>query len=133
MKVLINSSELEVLNCYAYRYSSGKLVLRIEIPQADISHDNLKTLLKENTGDIVAVKDDGSTETFTGFHYQVRIADSETPEGVEIHSCEIECMSESEFQLGILQRTVETQKALIDEQANTITLLNDVMLESLMS
>lgn len=133
MKVLINSTELTVLNCYAYRYSSGKLVLRMEIPQTDISHDDLKILLKENTGDIVASKDDGTTETFTGFHYQVRISDSETPEGVEVHSCEIECMSETEFQLGILQRTVASQNVLIAEQANTIALLNDVMLESLMS
>lgn len=139
MKVLINLSELTVLNCYAYRYSNGKLVLRIEIPQSDISHDDLKTLLKENAGDIIAIKDDGTTETFTGFHYQVRISDSETPEGVEIHSCEIECVSENEFQIGILQRTVAQQNAVIESQnqtinaqASEIALLNDTLLEVLM-
>ena len=111
MKLLISSTELTVTNCYAYRYPNGKLVLKIETPQENISHDDLKTLLKNNTEDITLTRDDGKTETFTGFHYQVKIADEVNAEGVEIHSCEVECQSENDFQIGILQRTVEEQKA----------------------
>ena len=111
MKILVGTTELTVTNCYAYRYPNGKLVLKIETPQENISHDDLKTLLKNNTEDIILTRDDGKTETFTGFHYQVKIADEVNAEGVEIHSCEVECQSENDFQIGILQRTVEEQKA----------------------
>ena len=124
MKLLIASTELTVTNCYAYRYPNGKLVLKIETPQENISHDDLKTLLKNNTEDITLTRDDGKTETFTGFHYQVKIADEVNAEGVEIHSCEVECQSENDFQIGILQRTVEEQKvsqAALQQQNDELT------------
>ena len=124
MILLIASTELTVTNCYAYRYPNGKLVLKIETPQENIGHDDLKTLLKNNTEDITLTRDDGKTETFTGFHYQVKIADEVNAEGVEIHSCEVECQSENDFQIGILQRTVEEQKssqAALQQQNDELT------------
>lgn len=121
MKITVGTTDLEVTSCYAYRYPNGKLILKIELPQTTITHDELRTLLKENTKDIVLTKDDNSTESFTGFHYQVKVSDDVTPDGVEIHSCEVECQSENDFQIGIMQRTIADQQNTI----STLTTENE--------
>lgn len=131
MKIIINSTELAVLNCYAYRYQNGKLVLKIEISQTEIGHDNLKVLLKENTEGITVVRDDGTAETFSGFHYQVRITDMALEDGTEIYACEIENVSENEYQIGILQQTLAVQNTVIADLQEENRLLNDVLLETL--
>ena len=44
-----------------------------------------------------------------------------TPDGVEIHSCEVECQSENDFQIGIMQRTIADQQNTI----STLTTENE--------
>lgn len=99
MKIIINNTELAVNSCYPYRYNNGKLVLKIEVQQGTITHDELKTLLKENTGDIVATNDDGTQQTYSGFTYAVEITDKN-----EIYAVELLCQSEAEYQVGILKK-----------------------------
>ena len=121
MKILIGTTELEVINCYAYRYQNGKLVLKIELDQTVIAHDELKTLLKENTGDFVKITEksvvtevEGSDpittvtemkETYSGFSYTLSITDKE-----EKYFVELECISETERKLGDVQNELATQK-----------------------
>lgn len=140
MKILVGETEIPVVNCYAYRYPTGRLVLNIDVIYDVISHDALRAIFVDNSSDIVLTKDDGKTETFTGFYHQVKVSDNvRETDGTEIHSCEIECVSESEFQLGILQRKVQEQdatiaanNATIEKQNQEIQALNDTLLETIM-
>ena len=157
MKVLVNNAELDVLNCYPYRFNNGKLVLRMEILQANIEHDALKALLKANTGDVVQINDDGTQTSYSGFQHAVSITDKEEVidnVAQEIYFIEIECKSESDYLIGVLWSEIEKQKNeietqkneilaqsnLIVQQINTINaqadeilLLNDTLLEILMA
>ena len=126
MKVLIGSTELTVNNCYAYRYQNGKLVLKIEVPQSEIAHDDLKALLKDNTDDIIKVDGD-NRETFSGFRYTLTILDRD-----DVYECEVECVSEMERKVGDLEKLLEEEKAVINEQREEIALLNDTLLEIIM-
>lgn len=134
MKITVGTTELTVTGCYAYRYQNGKLVLKIEVPQTEITHDSLKALIKGNTGDIVCEKDDGTTETFSGFVYTLTILDKD-----ETYFVEVECVSETERKLANLQNAVTSQNETIATQNETIAAqeqvigeLNDTILELLM-
>ena len=136
MKIKVGTTELNVINCYPYRFPNGKLVLKIEVSQSEIGHDDLRAFLKANKEDIILIKEDDTTETFAGFYYQVRIADSELPDGTEIHDCEIECVSENEYQIGILQRTVAEQAKVIEAQNQVIAnqnMVNNALQEEILT
>lgn len=116
MKLSIGNTELTVKNCYALRYQNGKLVLKIEVGQEAIGHDDLKALLKNNTGDIILTKDDESTETFSGFGYTVQILDRD-----DVYECELECTSESTYQIGRLKMKNEELEKAVTAHGKTIT------------
>ena len=123
MKIIINETELIVTNCYPFRYPSGKLVLKIEVLQSAIGHDDLKELLKNNTSDIILVKDDESQSSFSGFTYAVEITDKD-----EKYYCELLCQSESDYQIGLLKQKNADLTALVNAQTETINALNETIL-----
>ena len=151
MKILVGNKELEVLNCYAYRHTNGKLELNIKVLQSLITHDDFKKLLKENTDDVVCVNDDGRTQTFSGFHYSLKLTDTSENNGDgtfrDIYEATMECVSEAEFQNGILKQqiaelnksvqnqneVINAQNEVINNQASNIALMEEVMLEQLMA
>ena len=111
MKILIGQTELEVNNCYSYRYQNGKVVLKIEVDQETIGHDELKALLKNNTEDIVRLADDGTVaETYSGFYFTVSILDKDN-----IYECEVECVSVAERKIADQNRIIAEQNATIEE------------------
>lgn len=124
MKILVGTRELTVTSCYAYRYQNGKLVLKVDVPQTEIAHDELKELIKDNTDDIVLTKDDETTETFSGFSYTLTILDKD-----DTYYVEVECISETERKVAELQHIVDAQNETIEEQTDVINELNDTLLE----
>lgn len=128
MKITIGTTELTVTGCYAYRYQNGKLVLKIEVPQSEITHDDLKALIKGNTADIVCEKDDGTTETFSGFSYTLTILDKD-----DTYFVEVECVSETERKVADMLKVVKAQNETIEGQEQVIGELNDTILELLMA
>lgn len=135
MKVLIGGTELTVKNCSPYEYQSGKRELRIWIPQSEIEYSDLKAVLdEENTGVIVLTKDDGTTQTFSGYNTTYEITDK-TENGVAVFYVVIKCVAEAErraleakAQAAELEKTVADQAALIADMAATIKNLNTQLL-----
>lgn len=123
MFIRISTTEINVNNAYAFRYANGKLVLKIEVPQSEIEHDDLKALLKENQGDIVKVDGD-KTETFTGFSYTVIITDRD-----EVYECEVECVSEVERKVGDLRVVIAGQNKTIADLMVENSTLTDCILD----
>lgn len=122
MFIRIAETELNVNNAYAFRYANGKLVLKIEVPQSEIDHDDLKALLKENQGDIIKVDGD-KTETFTGFSYTVVITDRD-----DVYECEVECVSETERKVGDLRVVIHNQaKTIADLMVENSTLTDCIL------
>lgn len=158
MKILIGQTELEVLNCYAFRHGNGKLVLNLELLQEVMDATSLYNLIKNNTEDIVCTYDDGTQKIFSGFRYSTNLTmtskTDDTGVIMQIYKAEVECVSEQEFQNGILKQqiaelnqsiaqqtevintqaeTIHAQTQAINNQAMSITLMEDVMLEQLMA
>lgn len=111
MKLLIGNTELNVTN--AWVEDSKRYVLIIVVPQTEITHDNLVSLLNGNTGDITKTNDDGTVETLTGFHYSALIADY-ILDGMLCHKATVECTGEGAFQAG---RALAQAAALAKENA----------------
>lgn len=138
MILKIKETTLNVLNAYAFRFQNGRLVLRVEVPQTEISHDALKELFKTNTEDITKTNDDGRVETFGGFVSAedapviVKITDTTNENGVEVYEVEAECVAESVFQNAILRAKIAEQEAVISAQNENIASLTEQnsMLES---
>lgn len=156
MKLFVGTRELIVTNCYPYRYNNGKLVLKMDVAQENIRQDELKALLKDNTDDIICIKENGKQEIYSGFYRTLSITDTEKEildsngEVIgthEIYFVEIECISEATFQNGRLRQKIADQNAIIanleqrvtvqneviNSQSESITLMEDVMLEQLMT
>lgn len=150
MKILIGTKELAVTNCYTYRYGNGKVTLRIEMLQEEISHDELKALLK-NAEEIVCVKDDNTQQSFSGFRNTI-VSITDKTELVneietEIFFVELEFQSEAAFQNVLLKQeiaklnnaiteqnaVINSQIKTINSQAESIALMEEVMLEQLMA
>lgn len=92
MNILVNGITLNVVGAYAER--ENNITLFIHVPQSEIGYDELKTLFKNNTDDII--KTDGeTTETFSGFTYANIIDDDE--DNVNIVKL---TANEYDFQLG---------------------------------
>ena len=111
MKLLIGNTELKVSN--AWVEDSKRYVLFIVVPQTEITHDNLVSLLNSNTGDITKTNDDGTVETLTGFHYSALVGDYML-DGVLCHKATVECTGEGAFQAG---RALAQAAALAKENA----------------
>lgn len=111
MKIIVGTTELTVSNCYPYRYGSGKLVLKIEIPKEGNSLANLETIcedIKTNASKVEVYNDDGEKEqVFSGFHYNYDLGSR----GGQ-YVIEMENESESNYQIELLkERNAELENA----------------------
>lgn len=138
MFITIGSNTLEVISAGAKRLPSGKVLVIVEAKQDIISHDDLRTLFKDTTDDLIVNRDNGTKETFGGCHYAVKVADdvkTQIVDGVkvevEIHRAEIECNSEADFQLGRMRGTIDEQGASLKQQAEELLLqANELLLQA---
>ena len=151
MKILIGQTELEVLDCYTFRFKNGRLVLNLKLLQEVVEISVLRTLIDKNKEDIICTHNDGTKKLFSGFSYSASytITNEENEDGTTtpVYKVEVECTSEQEFQNGLLKQkiaelnqsiaqqneVINTQSQVINNQAMSITLMEDVMLEQLMA
>jgi len=120
MKILIAGAEITVKKCYPYEYANARRELRFTIPQSSIAYDNLKELLAANTGEIVLTKDDGTTQTFSGYKFTPEITDK-TEDEVAIFYVVIQCVAEAERRaLEAKAQVAELSTAVSDMQNKII-------------
>jgi hypothetical protein len=87
-KIKFGGTEIKVTNCYPFKYSSGKVVLRVSASETDTDEATLK-LLKTNTLPIEyyetadTVDEDGNTIEGTDFVLKATYDGYETGEYVE--------------------------------------------------
>lgn len=122
MNILINGTMLNVVSAYAER--ENNITLFIHVPQSEIGYDELKTLFKNNTDDII--KTDGeTTETFSGFTYANIIDDDDNNVNIVKLTAK-----EYDFQLG-RNRQLEAdntnlQNAVVSKDSEISTLNNTI-------
>lgn len=144
--IKIGDMVLEVLNCYAYQYQSGKRELRMTILQEEIGYSDLKELLKSSSGEIILTDEDGNTQTFSGYKNSFTITDKTEDNGEEIFDITIDCVGEAERkalesvakakeiqeQADILKQTIQAQEMRIEEMVeNEADLLYELSLMQL--
>lgn len=134
MKILIGGTEIKVKNGYAYEYANGKRELRITVSQSEIEYAALKELLAANTGEIVLTKDDGTTQTFSGYKFTPEITDK-TENGEAVFYVVIQCVAEAErraleaiAKAEALEKELEEKALTIDAQTMAINGLNEQLL-----
>ena len=131
MKILISNTELTATQCYAYEFANAKRELRITIPQSEIAYSDLKTILKENTGEIVLTKGDGTIQTFVGYATTYEITDK-TEDDVDVFYVVIQCVAEAERRAleaqqkaTVLEMVVAEQSAVIMAQSEQVSMLEE--------
>ena len=128
MNVLVNGTTLNVKNAYAERdTSTGIITCNILVPYSEMEYADLKALFKANDEDIICNKDNGETETFSGFS-NPKISDNDETEIYTVTMTAIEY----DFQIG-RNRQLEADKASLEGAVATknaeITTLNNVVSE----
>lgn len=73
------------------RQATGRSLLRLEVSQADISHDALKQLLEGHTGAYTVTDEGGTTSDYSGTLYAYSITDKQ-----QVYYVEIEFVSDYE-------------------------------------
>ena len=134
MKILIGGAEITVKKCFPYEYANGKRELRFTVSQSVIDYAALKEVLAANTGEIVLTKDDGTTQTLSGYNFTPEILDKTENEEAVFYVV-IQCVAEAErraleakAQAAALEKTVAEQAELISTQAAAIESLNQQLL-----
>lgn len=131
MKILVSGTTLNAVSAYAER--ENNITLFIHVPQSEIGYDELKTLFKNNTDDII--KTDGeTTETFSGFTYANIIDDDDNNVNIVKLTA-----NEYDFQLGRnrqleadnanLQNAVVSKDSEISNLNNTVSEKENVIAE----
>ena len=109
MKILVSGTTLNVNSAYAKRDNeTGIITLYVIVPYSEMDYISLKALFNDNTEDIVATKDDGSSETFSGFVKPKVTDDDET----QVYTVKM-TSDEHSFQLG-RNRQLEADKANLE-------------------
>lgn len=126
-KIKFGNTEIMVTNCYPFKYSNGKVVLRVSASEADTNEATLK-LLKTNTAPIEyyetvdIVNEDGTVTEGTEFVLKNTYEGYESGEYV------------SSYKDGIYEAEVtrldETEKAVKQNSANIeyLAIMNDIEL-----
>lgn len=123
MNLVIKNTNLVVSDCYPYRFNNGKLVLRFTVDKAEIGHDQLYDLIKDNTEDILCQREDGSVDVYSGFKYTLTILTKE-----DTYEVEVECVSEVERKVGELQRVIADLSAETTTSELALAELYEMML-----
>lgn len=126
MQIIVNETALNVVNAYAERAQDIKLY--IHVSYSEIEYSNLKSLFKNNVGDILKVSDTGTTEEiYSGFSYANILDNDET----EVYIVTL-TSSENDFQIGRnrrLEAEIDSLKKDKLEKDNVIEKLHGVVLE----
>jgi hypothetical protein len=116
-KIKFGSTEIKVTNVYPFKYSSGKIVLRVSASEKDTDEATLK-LLKDNTlaieyyETIDTVDDDGNTIEGTDFELKNTYEGYETGEYVSSYKdgvYEVEVTRLGETEKAIKQNTSDIE------------------------
>lgn len=119
MKILIGGTEITVKKCYPYEYASGKRELRFTVSQSVIDYTALKEMLAANTGEIILTKDDGATQTFSGYTFAPEILDK-TENEESVFYVVIQCVAEAERQALEAKAEAAALRKLAADQAESI-------------
>lgn len=119
MKILIGGTELTAKSGYVYEYANGKRELRFTVSQSVIDYTALKEVLAANTGEIILTKDDGNTETLSGFNFTPAITDK-VENGEAVLYVVIQCVAEAERQALEAKAEAAALRKLAADQAKTI-------------
>lgn len=120
MKILIGSTELNVKKCFPRELPNGKRLLQITILQSEVEYAALKEILAANTGEIVLTKDDGTTQTFSGYTFTPEITDKTEEDGTAVYYVVIQCVAEAERQALEAKAEAVALRKLATDQAETI-------------
>ena len=128
MNVLVNGTTLNVINAYAERDTvTGIITCTVIVPEGEMEYSDLKALFKGNTEDIIYMKEDDSTELFSGFTYKNILDDDENSQYVVKLVAD-----EYSFQLG-RNRQLEADKANLEStvanKETEISQLNETISE----
>lgn len=120
MKILISGTELNVKDCFARELASGARFLHITFLQSVINYDTLKEILAANTGEIILTKDNGVTQTFSGYAFTPEIVDKTDETGAAVFSVTVKCVAEAERQALEAKAEAVALRKLATDQAETI-------------
>lgn len=126
-EIVFGTTEIKVKNCYPFKYSNGKVVLRVSASEADTDEATLK-LLKTNTAPIEyyetvdIVNEDGTVTEGTEFALKNTYEGYESGEYVSSYK---DGIYEAE-----ITRLGETEKAVKQNSANIeyLAIMNDIEL-----
>ena len=124
MNLTIGSKTIEIVSCEQRRDNKKGFFLDIVAPVANVSMDELRSLLKDNKEDIVVAKEDGTVNTYTGFGLLGVLSCEENM----IHVAQY-ANSEIEAQLSVAQNKIVEQDAVIA----TLQAENSLLLEELLT
>lgn len=129
MKLYVNGTTLNVNNAWTEREeSNGIITLLIKVPYAEIEHDDLKNLFKNNTEDMIKTADDGTEETFTGEFSYKYTTDNDASEIYTV----VMTVGENAHQLGRnrqLEKDNADLNAKVASKDNEIATLNTAVAE----
>ena len=120
MRILISGTELNVKDCFARELASGARFLHITFLQSVINYDALKEILAANTGEIILTKDNGTTQTFSGYAFTPEIVDKTDEDGVAVFFVTVKCVAEAERQALEAKAEAAALRKVTADQAETI-------------
>lgn len=125
MKTLtIGSTTLE-LNSFDKKWDKiGGVYALINIPVTAISGDDLEALLDGNAEDLIVTKEDGSTETFSGYS-ELHHIDKDIPNGVYVvtqycTSTAMHLLNEARKEIATLQKEKTELENKVNSQAEAL-------------
>lgn len=135
MKILISGTELNIKKYAAREQPNGKRYLEVTILQNEVEYAALKEILSANTGEIIITKDDGTTQTLSGYTFTPEITDKVEADGTAVFYIVIQCVAEAErraleakAEAAELRKTVAEQAALISAMTAALENLNQQLL-----
>ena len=135
MKILIGGTELNIKKYFPREHQNGKRWLEITILQSEVEYAALKEILAANTGEIIVTKDDGTTQTLSGYTFAPEITDKVEADGAAVFYIVIQCVAEAErraleakAEAAELRKTVAEQAALISAMTAALENLNQQLL-----
>jgi len=135
MKILISGTELNIKKYAAREQQNGKRYLEITILQNEVEYAALKEILAANTGEIIITKDDGTTQTLSGYTFTPEITDRAEADGTAVFYIVIQCVAEAErraleakAEVAELRKTVAEAEALISTMTAALENLNQQLL-----
>lgn len=129
-KLLIGTTELNVISCFAHEHVNGKRELKVTLLQSEITYDALKTLFKNEDGaDIIHTEDNGTVTTYIGYKATVDITSTTTKEDVEVFVVVAKCVAEAERRALEAKAQAEVLTEKLKEKDAEIAFLKSQLLD----